>query len=313
LFDYSTIFYLLKSILQNGVICFILCFNIPDMKTHLECIPCTLNSYLRLVDTAIIPPEKREELMRDILVFLSDVDYRISPPAMGRELHRMIRASLQNPDPYLEIKEKYNRMMLELYPSFREMVAKSSAPCETAMRLAMGGNVIDFGAKYQFDVMETIHSAMDHELAIDDTASLKTALANARRLLYIGDNCGEIVLDKLFLESIDVAEKTFAVRGGPVVNDITREDAERVGMERVARVVTTGDDSPGAVWERTSREFRRLFQEADVVISKGQGNLEGLMEVRHDQIYFLLVIKCDLIGERIGSANGSFIVRKGSS
>lgn len=281
------------------------------MKTHLECIPCTVNSYLRLVDTDVIPSGKREELMRQLLGFLSGVDYHISPPAMGRELHRMIRASLQNPDPYLEIKEKYNRMMLDLYPSFREMVEQSDVPFETAMRLAIGGNVIDFGAKYKFDVMDTIQMAMEHELAIDDSAALKRAVDNAHSLLYIGDNCGEIVLDKLFLETLDVPEKTFVVRGGPVINDVTIDDARLVGMEKVARVVTTGDDSPGAVWESASPEFRRLFQEADVVISKGQGNLEGLMEVKHDHIYFLLVTKCELIGERIGTSSGSFVVRKG--
>jgi uncharacterized protein with ATP-grasp and redox domains len=280
------------------------------MKTHLECIPCTVSSYLRLVDSGVIPAGKQEELMRSLLGFLSETDYKNSPPEMGAELHRMIRESLRDPDPYLKIKEKYNRMMLELYPSFMQMVAESETPFETAMRLAIGGNVIDFGAKYQFDVMDTIHGALDSELAIDDSGLLQHALKSARKLLYIGDNCGEIVLDKLFLEHIDVEEKTFVVRGGPVINDITLDDASMVGMDKVARVVTTGDDAPGAVWERTSEQFRSLFMEADVVISKGQGNLEGLIEVKHKNIYFLLVTKCDLIAERIGTLKGGFVVKK---
>jgi uncharacterized protein with ATP-grasp and redox domains len=223
----------------------------------------------------------------------------------------MIRTSLQNADPYREIKEKYNRMMLDFYPSFRELVEQSPTPFETAMRLAIGGNVIDFGAKYQFEVMETIRQAMEQELSINDAPSLKKELGTARSLLYIGDNCGEIVLDKLFLEFLEVPEKTFVVRGGPVINDITLEDARLVGMEEVARVVSTGDDSPGAVWESTSREFKDLFKKADVVISKGQGNLEGLLEVRHPAIYFLLVTKCELIADRIGCSQGEFVVRKG--
>ena len=229
---------------------------------------------------------------------------------MGAELHRMIRKSLQNPDPYLEIKKEFNQMMLDLYPSFREMVEKSDTPFDTAMRLAIGGNVIDFGAKYQFDVMETIHSAMKSNLAIDDSARLQQALGNAQSLLYIGDNCGEIVLDKIFLENLDVPEKIFVVRGAPIINDITLDDARMVGMEKVARVVSTGDDSPGAVWERSSEEFRRLFNEADVVISKGQGNLEGLIERKHKNLYYLLVTKCELIAERIGTRKGAFVVRK---
>lgn len=249
--------------------------------------------------------------MRELLSFLAGVDYQISPPAMGRELHRMIRASLDNPDPYREIKEKYNRMMLELYPSFTALVEGSAKPFETAMRLAIGGNVIDFGAKYQFDVMETIQQARVHELSIDDSESLKRSLVNARSLLYIGDNCGEIVLDRIFMENLDVAEKTFVVRGGPVINDITLDDARMVKMEEVARIVTTGDDSPGAVWENTSGEFRKLFREADVVIAKGQGNLEGLIEIEHEHIYYMLVTKCELIADRIGTGKGAFVIRKG--
>ena len=281
-----------------------------NMKTHFECLPCTVNSYLRLADTGVIPAEKQEGLMRQLLAFLSEADYNLSPPEMGAELHRMIRKSLQNPDPYMKIKKKYNQQMLDQYPTFREMVEQSDTPFDTAMRLAIGGNVIDFGAKYLFDVMETIHSAMESELAIDDSARLQKAVENAESLLYIGDNCGEIVLDKLFLENLDVSEKTFVVRGGPVINDITMDDARMVGMEKVARVVSTGDDSPGAVWERSSEEFRSLFNEADVVISKGQGNLEGLIEMKHDNLYYLLVTKCDLIAERISTQKGAFVVRK---
>lgn len=267
---------------------------------------------MRLVDNGVIPKEKQEDLMRKLLAFLSECDYSNSPPEMGAELHRMIRAALQDPDPYAKIKEKYNRMMLDLYPRFKEMVVQSDTPFETAMRLAIGGNVIDFGAKYQYDVMETIHSALDAELAIDDSASLSRALEKAHSVFYIGDNCGEIVLDKIFLETLDVAEKYFVVRDAPIINDITVDDARMVGMDQVAEVLTTGDDSPGAVWGRSSEEFQNRFMEADVVISKGQGNLEGLIEVKHDHLYFLLLTKCELIAERIGTTKGNFVVKKTS-
>lgn len=282
------------------------------MHTHYECLPCIVNSFLRLIETEVIPEEKQEALMRQLLLFLSEADYRHSPPAMGQEVHRLIRESLQNPDPYLDVKKKYNLMMLDLYPGFRKMVDQSADPIKTALHLAIGGNVIDFGAKYQFDVMATIHNALEQELALDDSALLNHALDDARTLLYIGDNCGEIVLDKLFLEVLEVPEKHFVVRQSPIINDITMEDAEMVGMQEVAHVLTTGDDSPGAVWETSSEEFRKLFREADVVISKGQGNLEGLMDVEHENIYFLLVTKCDLIAERIGTTKGEFVVKRGT-
>jgi uncharacterized protein with ATP-grasp and redox domains len=132
-------------------------------------------------------------------------------------------------------------------------------------------------------------------------------------LFYIGDNCGEIVLDKLFLTYLNVPEKYFAVRDHPVINDATYQDAKMAGIRDVAKVVTTGDNAPGAVWESTSEEFKRIFLNADVIISKGQGNLEGLIDVPHNHIYFLLVTKCDLIADRVGTKKGEFILKKGTA
>ena len=281
------------------------------MKTHFECIPCIVNSYLRLAETDVIPEDKQEKILRRLLQFLSEEDYDLSPPALGRGLHRMLRDLLQNSDPYIQIKEKYNRMMMDLYPSLREIVEQSKDPFDTAMRLAIGGNVIDFGAKYQFDVMDTINKVLESELATDDSPSLRDDLKHAHSLLYIGDNCGEIVLDKLFLETVDVAQKYFVVRESPVINDITMDDAKMTGIDQIATVITTGDDSPGAVWEFASQDFKDHFINADVVISKGQGNLEGLIDVPHDHVYFLLVTKCDLIGNLIGTRKGDFVVKRG--
>lgn len=280
------------------------------MNTQFECIPCIVNSYLRLVETDVIPENLQEGLLRKLLLFLSETDYSQSPPALGRELHQIIREELKDPDPYLRIKKKYNKMMLDLYPSFRERVEQSDDPFDTAMRLAIAGNVIDFGAKYQFDVMETIDQVVHKKLAIDDSRMLRKSLEQAQTLLYIGDNCGEIVLDKLFLESIQVPRKYFVVRQGPIINDITPDDAIMTGMDLVAQVITTGDVAPGAVWETSSEEFRNLFNLADVVISKGQGNLEGLLNVPHDQLYFLLVTKCDLIAETIGVGKGAYVIKR---
>ena len=281
------------------------------MNTRFECIPCTVNSYLRLAETGVIPESRQETILRQLLRFLSQVEYNQSPPVLGRMLHRLIRESLQNPDPYHQIKEHYNSMMLDLYSSFEEMVDRSPDPFDTAMRLAIAGNVIDFGSQYQFDVMDTINGVMEAKLAIDDSRQLRHDLKHATSLLYIGDNCGEIILDKLFLESIHLPQMYFVVRDGPVINDVTLNDANMAGMEKIAKVITTGDDAPGAVWESTSGEFKDHFINADVIISKGQGNLEGLMHIPHNNIYFLLVTKCDLIAEQVGAKKGQFVVKKG--
>lgn len=283
------------------------------MKIQLECIPCTLNTYLRLAKTGMIPEDQREAILRQMLRIFSTEDFSQSPPMLGARMHAMIRDAIHHPDPYHHIKAEYNRLMMDQYERFDKLVKNSEDPFNMAMRLAIAGNVIDFGSQLQPEVMETINRVMDAKLAIDHSSQLRTDLEQADSLLYIGDNCGEIVLDKLFLLTLDVPVKYFAVRDSPIINDVTYEDAVLTGMDKVAHVITTGDNAPGAVWASTSEQFQRVFREADVIISKGQGNLEGLLDVAHDSIYFLLVTKCDLMAERVGTRKEEFIVKKGKT
>ena len=157
------------------------------------------------------------------------------------------------------------------------------------------------------------HLAMPKEMGFQvihfkSNQQLKNDLKTANQVLYIGDNCGEIVLDKLFIQTINHPNIYFAVRGGPVINDVTIEDAKMVGIDKITKIITTGDDSPGAVWETCSNKFKNIFKKSDIVIAKGQGNLEGLLDVKHN-IYFLFVVKCNLIGSRVGAKVGDFIIK----
>jgi len=277
------------------------------MNIYLDCIPCSVNNYLRLIKTGIVLDKLEEPVLRELLKFFSEVDYNQSPPALGQKMHRMLREFSKNPDPYGEIKRKYNRMMMDKYLDFKKIVEDSPDPFETAVRLAIAGNVMDFGSRHQLDVMETIHRVLNAELALDDSDRLRCDIESAQTLLYIGDNAGEIVLDRILLETINHANVTFAVRGSPVINDATEEDAVMTGIDRFAKVVTTGDDAPGVILETCSPDFVKIFNEADVIIAKGQGNLEGLSDVSRD-IYFLLTTKCQLISEHLGVKEKEFVV-----
>jgi len=274
-----------------------------------DCIPCTVQSCLRLLDAGFVDESRREDLLRRTLAFLAEVDYDQSPPALAQTMHRMFRETLDDPDPYRDIKRDCNQMMMDRRPDLREMVRNSDDPLGTAIRLAVAGNVIDFGAKNLFDPLETIAAVLDGDLDIDDSAQLQSDMESARSVLYIGDNAGEIVTDSVLLETLDHPGVTFVVRGGPVINDATIEDARLVGIDRLARVITTGDDAPGVIWETSSAEFRRAFAEADVVVAKGQGNLEGLIDMKRT-IYFLLTTKCERIAEHIGVGEKAFVVWK---
>jgi len=279
------------------------------MYITLNCISCIVNSMQKLLNNNFIPEEAKEPAMRQLLQYLAKADYGQSPAALGGEMHRLIRRVLNNPDPYKDVKIKYNQKILELYPKFKKMITTAADPFNTAMRLAIAGNVIDFGPQNRLDVMDTINKVIHAPLKIDDSGQLKKDIESAQKILYIGDNCGEIVLDKLFVETIDHPNIYFAVRKSPVINDATPDDARMIGLDSIVHLITTGDDAPGAVWETASDEFKTIFQKADVIIAKGQGNLEGLMGIRQN-IYYLLVVKCAIIGDQLGAQTGDYIVKR---
>jgi len=257
----------------------------------------------------ILPEDKHEEAVKKLLSTLSGENFHQSPASLGRKVHRIIREITDNPDPYRAIKDKSNVMMLEHEGRLRKKIFESDDPRSTALRLAIAGNVIDYGPQDRLDIWETIERILNSDLARDDSAELFNEIRSAKQILYVGDNCGEIVMDMLFIETINHENLFFAVRESPVINDATKEDALDVGIDRFAKIITTGDNAPGAIWEDSSEEFRKVLLESDVVISKGQGNFEGLSDVNHP-IYFLLVAKCDLVAKELGVKKGDFVVKK---
>jgi uncharacterized protein with ATP-grasp and redox domains len=277
------------------------------MQMSLDCIPCIVNSFLRLFKNGFMPSSVQATAMRQLLSYLSTADYQSPPPVLGQGMHRMIRNILGDPDPYKKVKDQYNQMMLKRYAEFSKMVSDAEDAFDKAMRLAIAGNAIDFGPQHLMDVRETIQRVLKADLAIDHSERLRDELAKAERVLYIGDNCGEIVLDRLFLETIGHPGMTFCVRGAPVINDATLQDAEAVGIDKYARIISTGDDAPGVVWDSSSDTFKSCFRNADVIIAKGQGNLEGLLGMDAN-IYFMLVTKCEPVARKIDVQPKQFIV-----
>lgn len=281
------------------------------MDVAKDCIPCTLKSCLRLFEDGNINPDDQDHLLRKTLAFLSETPWQQSPPAMARDLHAMLRHESGCEDPYSEIKRRSNAAMMDRLPELRATLAAADDPFALAVRLAVAGNVIDFGAKHFFDPVQAIDRVLTADLAVDVSEDLRSDLAHAKSLLYIGDNAGEIVMDKLLLETLKHPNVTFVVRGGPIINDVTIDDAQTVGLADLARVITTGDDAPGVITSRVSAEFMSEFNHADVVIAKGQGNLEGLWDSTRE-IYFLLTVKCERVAQHVGVEVGDFVIWKQS-
>jgi uncharacterized protein with ATP-grasp and redox domains len=229
-------------------------------------------------------------------------------PEIQREILHKLRTLNGVADPYFEEKQQSNRIAFKLYGEWKPKVLASADPFNLALRLAIAGNIMDYGANQVFDVQKTIKKTLHTDFAINHSVMLQQRINEAKSILYLGDNAGEIVFDKLFIETLRHPNVIFAVKDAPVLNDVTVEDAKAVGMYEVAAVISNGYDASSTLLEKCSPEFLDVYHSADLIISKGQGNLEGLIDEKDPRIFFLFMVKCDVIAERIGVKKGSLVI-----
>ena len=285
------------------------------MKTYLECIPCFTRQALDAVKMVTEENDLRLRIMRRVLETASRFPDDTPPPAMGAKIHRIIREETGATDPYLEIKRRANRFALDRMDYFRRQVEESDQPFETALRLAIAGNIMDWGAKPHADVSEagvqqTLEECLTEPLHGGEPEKLLENIRSAADVLYLADNAGEIVLDRLFIDTMPSADVTVAVKAFPAINDALMADAEEAGITSVAEVIETGTDTPGTLLEQCAPDFQDRFRSADLVISKGQGNYESL-SARPENIAFLLKAKCPVVAEDIGCEMGDMILLNG--
>lgn len=283
------------------------------MKIYHECLPCFVKQTLKALET--IDEKQHEKILRESMKALSEIDFSLSPPEMARVIFDMIERHTGPVDHYKEIKRESNKYVMGMLDELKAIIANSADRFESAMRLAVAGNIIDFGAKHDF-THDLIHGEVEEAAKAtinpDDIAAFKAEIEKAERILYLGDNAGEIVFDKLFIEELPKEKIIFAVRGSAIINDALMEDAKMVGITDIVRVVSNGAALPGTILPLCSEEFQKVFNDADLVISKGQGNYETLSEVEKN-IYFLLKVKCDVVAGHLGCVMGDFVVRKSAT
>ena len=284
------------------------------MKTVIECIPCFARQAAEAVSMAIEDPARQEFLLRTLLREITETSWDGSPPVMGQRLHRIIRTITGHRDPYREVKARMNRMARELLPALRQAMAAQPDQHEAAVRIAIGGNLLDAGAKTQIaaeDLPRHMNTIWTQPLR-GEVDELFEAAARAHCILYLADNAGEIFFDRILIEALPTEKVTVFVRGAPVINDATMEDAIAAGLPDITPVFDNGSDAPGTILEDCSGEFQKWFERADLVIAKGQGNYETLSDTTKP-IFFLFTVKCPIIAARIGEPVGSLVVSRGGS
>lgn len=282
------------------------------MKTYLDCIPCFVRQALDAARHCTENENVHEQVVRGVLSLSKDLDMRQSPPATGQQIHKLIRELVKVDDPYHGVKQRFNDAALKLYPKMRQLIIESKDPLKTAVCLAIAGNIIDFGVKSQLresELEETIEQCLSEEFSSPQLENFRKAIEQAEDILYLADNAGEIVFDRLLIEQLSVEKVTVAVKGYPVINDATMEDAVIAGLPEIVDVIDNGSDAPGTILPSCSQSFRDYFDKADLIIAKGQGNYETLSDINKN-IFFILKAKCPVISRNIGCEVGEMILQQ---
>lgn len=273
-----------------------------------QCYFCHVKTVEKLIDKFKPTQEVADNFVNEVSKLLY-VQKELANPYLATLIHRLARKFINNNNLYEEEKDNSNKTLLNNYEHWKDLVDKSDYPLHTAAKLAVAGNVIDYGAhSAPTDIEAQIYKILDTDFSINHSDELFKQINKAKSILYLGDNAGEIVFDKLFIETMKHKNVTYVVRGEPVINDVTISDALQTNIHDIAKVISNGYDAPSTLIEHCSKEFHELFKNTELVISKGQGNFEGLMNSKRNNLFFLLMAKCLPMAELLGVKKGNIVV-----
>lgn len=298
-----------------------------DMKTKPDCAICLLKQYLNMNRMCGVSEEKINTDFYEMLKEFSDLISEMSPPEAAAYYSKVFAKKTGNKDPYYQIKRASNKAAMQYYKSLKERVLKAPNKFAEALSLAIAGNLIDFGAKADLNISDAIDEILNQPLLkkLENGEIVNTdlfmfnkfykELKEAEDIIYLGDNAGEIVFDRIFIETIlsEFPEKkiSFVVRGAPALNDVLMEDAKETGLSDIIEVISSGSPTPGTVLKLCSKDFLKRFNSADMIISKGQGNFESLFDEEGiKQLWFLFRIKCFMVSDLAGGPEGTLVLKK---
>ncbi|MHB8790669.1 MAG: damage-control phosphatase ARMT1 family protein [Desulfobulbaceae bacterium] len=277
------------------------------MRTELDCLDCFRKQALATSRLAGADEKTQARVLTEVGRLLPLLDLTTSPPENAVAVYGKIAEITGVRDPFAEVKAAGTRLSLDLRDEVRQRISVAADPLYAAVRYAIAANIIDYGTQRPFDALRALQSCLDQPLVLDGYDRFRAAVTGSAgvKVLYLADNCGEIVFDGLLVEQLQKlgCEVTLAVRGEAILNDATLEDAGASGLADLCPVISNGTNCPGTPLAGCSEEFRRAFARAEVIVSKGQGNYETLSAVAA-AIYFLLTVKCPVVARKISGEHG---------
>jgi len=280
------------------------------MKAQPECFCCSIRQAQEATEIAGRDKNTIWKVSQEVCAVYARADQNWTPAYMTTLAHNVTKKMVGIEDIFYQIKRGHNRAALQIYPQLKSWVGKGENRLERAVKVAIAGNLIDLGVYRDIKVEKVLEEIDYAQWGRYQFASWVEDLNNARTLIYVGDNAGEIVFDRILLEEISPGRKIFfVVKGGPVSNDALLEDAQEAGIDKIAEILTTGQPEVGIALERAPLSLQKLWKGADMIISKGQGNFETLSE-EEGNIYFLLKAKCIPVARELGVRQGALVLQK---
>jgi len=284
------------------------------MNMRPDCFACLYQQMLRVGKALACDDACGITIMEKSAERIARLDPAQTPPEAAAILYPALSAMLGEADLYARQKAESTRRAAELIPWVETKIAEAASPADAALRAAVAGNVIDFATEVSFELEEEIDKIFEAEFAIDDKREFLRQLAGSKRLAVLGDNTGEHLFDKVMIrtlrETYPHLTVDYFVRGCPIINDVTYGEAEAAGMDEVARIVDSGVDTPGFLYERASAEARARYDAADLILAKGMGNFECMESWADARVFFLFKVKCGVVAETIGKSIGDLICMK---
>jgi len=279
------------------------------MKVFPECYPCIVRQAATAVKSAGVDPATQFQALNEVLRRLASSNHELSPSDIAGETNQVLREITGVDDFYLGEKRASHRLAMGYLDQLRSLVQKSPDPLLEALKVGAAGNIIDVVHVEEYHLWEEVTKTVKGDLLGGGLQAFREKLESASFILYLADNVGETVFDRVLIENLPLPV-VYAVKSGPILNDATLEDAVAAGIDQVAEIIENGSRSPGTVLTQAADDFLKLFEKADLVISKGQANFETLDD-QGEKVFFLLRVKCPLISREMKAPVGSLILKQG--
>lgn len=284
------------------------------MNIDPACVECIINQSKRVADAIHADERLSKEIVQAVEMMAPGFSFEQSPPEVASAVYEKMAQIAGKEDLYDEVKKLSTQKAHTFIPYLQKEISGSSEPLLTATKVAVAGNVIDLAAEYAFDLNEELDKIFHTSFAVNDFERLQDKLLQSESLLYIADNAGEHIFDKVYIQTIlslyPKIRVTYMTRGNAIINDVTYEEAKEAGFDALCNLVSSGVNTPGFVYDRANKASQELFDSADLIITKGMGNYECLSDVKRENLFFLLKVKCNVVARSLGKEVGDIICKE---